>query len=240
MEGSDVQEQLRLLKDLQTIDSQAQAVQHDRRHLEKELGALEAEAERVRAMVADLQGSLEALQAERRELGQALTQERDNVTKAEARLPAIKTQKEYFAVLKEVDTAKKMNREIEERIQQKDAEISALEQEKQEKDQVLAAQEEKVSERRSDIESRLAEIDQVLSTHDGERAAISKKIPVPLRKRYQMLFDRRGGIAVVEARQGACLGCNMQLPPQVFNSLFRHEEVQACPHCNRLIYLASE
>ncbi|NIQ93637.1 MAG: hypothetical protein GWN87_05090, partial [Desulfuromonadales bacterium] len=36
---------------------------------------------------------------------------------------------------------------------------------------------------------------------------------------------------------GACLGCNMHLPPQLYNSLFRVDEIRACPQCNRLIYV---
>jgi hypothetical protein len=67
-----------------------------------------------------------------------------------------------------------------------------------------------------------------------------KDLPVQLRKRYQLLFDRRGGMAVVEARNGACLGCNMHLPPQLFNSLFQTQEIQSCPHCNRLLFVSSK
>ncbi|WP_429885965.1 zinc ribbon domain-containing protein [Geoalkalibacter halelectricus] len=238
MEAKNVQEQMHLLKELQDIDSVVGRVRQDRQQLQQELGTLDAEVERVRAMVAGLQESLESLQAERREFEQALIQERDNVVRAEGRLPSIKTQKEYVAVLKEVDTAKKMNRDIEERIKAKDGEIAALEGEKQEKDQELAAQEEKAAQRRGEIEARLAEMDAALSSRESERGTIFEQIPVPTRKRYQMLLERRGGLAVVEARQGACQGCNMQLPPQVFNSLYRQEEVMTCPHCHRLIFLS--
>lgn len=237
MEAKDVQEQMRLLKELQDIDTAARKIRLDRRQMEEELGSLDAEVERVAVMVTGLRESLEALQAERRELGRALAQERENVTRAESRLPAIKTQKEYIAVLKEVDTAKKMNRDIEERIKGKDAEITALDQDRQEKEKELAEQEDKAAARRAAVEARLAEVDATLAARDSERAAIAEQIPVVTRKRYQTLLDRRGGIAVVEARQGACQGCHMQLPPQVFNSLFRQEEVMSCPHCHRLIFL---
>ncbi|WP_305042094.1 zinc ribbon domain-containing protein [Geoalkalibacter sp.] len=237
MEAKDVQEQMRLLKDLQDIDTAARKIRLDRQQMEQELGSLDAEVERVRVMVTGLREGLDALRAERRELGQALALERDNVARAESRLPAIKTQKEYIAVLKEVDTAKKMNRDIEERIKGKDAEIAALDQDLQEKEKELAEQEDKANARRALIEEQLAEIDATLSSREAERAAIAEQIPLVTRKRYQTLLDRRGGIAVVEARQGACQGCHMQLPPQVFNSLFRQEEVMSCPHCHRLIFL---
>jgi len=190
--------------------------------------------------VAELGDALDTLENERRELAQELEQERENVVKAEERLPAIKTQKEYVAVLKEVDTAKKNVRDLEQRIAGKDDEIERLGQEKQEKDEELAAQEEKVSERKSDIDGQLRQIDTALSSREDERKALFDRLPRMLGKRYQMLVDRRAGLAVVEARGGACLGCNMQLPPQAFNELFRNDEVMTCPQCNRIIYLDPE
>lgn len=237
MEASNVQEQIRLLRVLQDIDSTTQKIRRDRRVMEEELGILEQDVARIRAMVSELQENLAVLQGQRRELNQEVTRERDAMSKAEARLPAIKTQKEYVAVLKEIDVAKKTHRDMEERIKAKDAEIAALDQEMQEKQQNLSTLEEKTDERRSVIEQSLAQIDSGLSERQAEREAVLAQIPMILRKRYQTLFDKRGGMVVVEARLGACQGCHMQLPPQIFNSLYRHEEVMSCPHCHRLIYL---
>lgn len=58
-------------------------------------------------MIDVLKGSIAVLDAQRRDFSQDLLIEEGNVTKAESRLPTIKTQREYVAVLKEVDTAKK-------------------------------------------------------------------------------------------------------------------------------------
>ncbi len=240
MEGSDVQQQLKVLRDLQRIDTHSYEARQQRQELEKELAELEREGEQVRAVVTELGDALDALENERRELARELGQERENVVKAEERLPAIKTQKEYVAVLKEVDTAKKNVRDLEQRIAGKDDEINRLAQEKQEKDEELSAQEEKVSERKGDIDEQLRQIDTALSSREDERKALFDRLPRMLGKRYQMLVDRRAGLAVVEARDGACLGCNMQLPPQSFNELFRNDEVLTCPHCNRIIYLDPE
>ncbi|AJF05678.1 zinc ribbon domain-containing protein [Geoalkalibacter subterraneus] len=240
MEGSDVQQQLKVLRDLQRIDTHSYEARQQRQELEKELAELEREGEQVRAVVTELGDALDALENERRELARELGQERENVVKAEERLPAIKTQKEYVAVLKEVDTAKKNVRDLEQRIAGKDDEINRLAQEKQEKDEELAAQEAKVSERKGDIDEQLRQIDTALSSREDERKALFDRLPRMLGKRYQMLVDRRAGLAVVEARDGACLGCNMQLPPQSFNELFRNDEVLTCPHCNRIIYLDPE
>ena len=235
-----MQEQMELLKELQEIDQELSKVRQSRKELEAERSALNADVERVQGMVDSLAADGEALKGQRRELTQALVLEQENVKKAEGRLPTIKTQKEYVAVLKEIDTAKKMNKDIDDQIRAKDGEIEVLKKEQEEKEGELASLREKVDSRQGEIAAVLAEYAQTESEKGSQRDALLKDLPVQLRKRYQLLFDRRGGMAVVEARNGACLGCNMHLPPQLFNSLFQTQEIQSCPHCNRLLFVSSK
>jgi hypothetical protein len=231
---------MELLKELQEIDQELSKVRQSGKELETERSALNADVERVQGMVDSLAADGEALRSQRRELTQALVLEQENVKKAEGRLPTIKTQKEYVAVLKEIDTAKKMNKDIEDQIRAKDGEIEVLKKEQEEKEGELASLREKVDSRQGEIAAVLAEYAQTESEKGSQRDALLKDLPVQLRKRYQLLFDRRGGMAVVEARNGACLGCNMHLPPQLFNSLFQTQEIQSCPHCNRLLFVSSK
>ena len=65
----------------------------------------------------------------------------------------------------------------------------------------------------------------IRSYYDRQRETLTTQLPVALRKRYELLMSRRGGVAVVEARDGACLGCHMHLPPQMFNNLFSYNFV---------------
>jgi predicted nucleic acid-binding Zn-ribbon protein len=69
-----------------------------------------------------------------------------------------------------------------------------------------------------------------------------------LLQRYEMIFSRRGGIAVVEARGGTCQGCRMRLQPQLYNEIQRQFQsaietrtarvptVHFCPNCQRILY----
>jgi len=235
-----VQEKMQLLRELQGLDQELNLVRQKRQKLETELAVLGGDMERVQGMVDSLEADLDRLQAERRELAQALTQEQENVKKAEGRLPSIKTQKEYVAVLKEIDTAKKMNKELHERIEAKDGELASLGRDLEEKQAELAAAGEKVATRRGEIEGEMSSFDEALAAQSSQREALLKQVPLPVQKRYQMLLERRAGVAVVEARKGTCLGCNMHLPPQLYNSLFTSSEIQTCPHCNRMLFVFPE
>ena len=62
-----------------------------------------------------------------------------------------------------------------------------------------------------------------------------------LTKATSTLYNRisariRDGIALAEARNGACAACFMALRPQVMAQVRRADEVVTCDHCNRILY----
>ena len=232
-----MQDKLIILKNLQDIDQELNDVRRQLAVLESEAGELTAERVRVEGMVATLGDDLARLEGELAELDCALSIEQDNVVKAEGRLPAIKTQKEYVAVLKEIDTAKKVNKEIQDKIKHKNEEIAALAAEKAEKDAELAAVSARTAERSALIQAQIDEIKANTSARETQRKELFAQIPPTLGKRYQVLIERRNGVAVVLAQKGACTGCNMLLPPQLYNNLYTTREILSCPLCNRLLYL---
>jgi uncharacterized protein len=233
-----VQEQLQVLKALQALDQNRRELLLQRQQLDNEQAVLQAEVTRVQAMADSLAESIAARQAEREELLGKLEHERGLATRAEARLPQIKTQREYLAVLKEVDTAKKQIKDLSDQLAAKDRETETLHADKAEKDGELASLGVQTAARQAEIDAAAASLDDGLANHGRQRDQLTGQLPAALRKRYDMLLERRNGVAVVEARDGACLGCHMHLPPQLFNRLYVAQEVQSCPHCNRLLYLA--
>jgi len=232
-----VQNKLNLLRDLQEIDREISSIETTRQGYRDELEAFEADAARVQEMLDQLGEELAVLQQDEAQLQQELLKERDNVTRVEARLPEIQTQKEYVAVLKEIDVAKKANKDLEEQLQAKQQEISVLDEDRQEKETELAAIKESSDVRGAELKELLSESEEILMKRTQTRETVASELPASLLKKYNTLFKRRGGVALALARNGACLGCNMQLPPQQFNKLLKVKELQTCPHCNRILYV---
>ena len=54
-------------------------------------------------------------------------------------------------------------------------------------------------------------------------------------KKYATIRMRRG-LAMAPVKNGTCQGCNMNIPPQVFNQLQRGDTIELCGNCNRIIY----
>ncbi len=235
-----MQKQLQLLRDLQELDTEKQVVENERQAGLKEQDALKAGLDRLKEMVDSLSGEISALEEQKGELVSAMALEQENIERSEGRLPQIKTQKEYVAVLKEVDTAKKLSKELQSQIDAKDEILESLNSDKAEKDEELAKGKAESDDRCGEIDAALVSVNQKIAEMDSQRSALLKELPSRLRKRYELLMSRRGGVAVVEARNGACLGCHMHLPPQLYNSLFVVNDIQTCPHCNRLLFVMAQ
>jgi predicted nucleic acid-binding Zn-ribbon protein len=59
-------------------------------------------------------------------------------------------------------------------------------------------------------------------------------VSAPLLRQYERLH-KRIGVAVVEAVDGKCTGCHMNLPPQQYNELMRGDKLFTCPACVRIL-----
>ncbi len=234
-----MQKQLQLLRDLQELDTEKKVVESERQAGLNEQQALKSELDRLQGMVDSLAGEISVLEAEKAELVNSMALEQENVERSEGRLPQIKTQKEYVAVLKEVDTAKKLAKDLQANIDAKNEILTSLSADKDEKDGELTTHTEQADARCAEIDASLVAVNKQLAVRTRQREALLEELPKAMRKRYELLMARRAGVAVVEARGGACTGCHMHLPPQMFNSLFVVNEVQSCPHCNRLLFVTA-
>ncbi len=122
----------------------------------------------------------------------------------------------------------------------KQQEIKTLEDDRQEKETELAAIQEKADARGEELKGLLKESEEVLLKRTQTRESVAAELPVSLLRKYHTLFQRRGGLALALAKNGACLGCHMQLPPQQYNKLLKVAEIQSCPHCNRILYVEDD
>ncbi len=84
---------------------------------------------------------------------------------------------------------------------------------------------------------RLAELNGQIAEARSVRDVLAKQLRPDVLKRYGTIKMRRG-LAVVAVRDGTCRGCNMNIPPQLYNTLQRGNSLELCPNCNRIIYWA--
>ena len=229
-----------ILEDLQELDLKSDGSQARIQDALSEIEALDGRLQEVTSAVEAKSVEIETIESERKSLEENLSVENANITRSEANLKGITTQKEYQAVNKEIASAKKLIAEIEDQILQKITRVDELKVELSAMQADLAALDQNLGSQKAEIQSRIKGEEASVASDAKARAERVKAIPASILKRYEKLREARRGIAVVEARDGGCLGCNMQIPPQMYNNLYRCEELITCPHCSRILVLKQD
>lgn len=235
-----MRDKLIILEDLQEIDLKSDGSQARIQEALSEIEALDGRLNEVKSSVEGKNTAIETLDNERKALEENLAVETANITRSESNLKGITTQKEYQAVNKEIASAKKLIVELEEQILQSINRAEELKVELTAMENDLSSLEQNIGEQKTEIQNRIDAEQALVASDSKARAERIKSVPPGLIKRYEKLRETRRGIAVVEARDGGCLGCNMQIPPQMYNNLFRGEELITCPHCQRILVLKQE
>jgi len=231
-----LREKMERLVALQTVDRKIQEMERAKEEIPQRLASLEQEFNKEEEKLKAERTGLEKLQKDRRQKEKDLEEEIDRVKKAEARVFEIKTNKEYQAVLKEIETAKKLNRQREEEI------LGILE--RFEEMQTQLGKHEKILEaRRKEYQREVAELKQKAASFEAEmadevrqRQAQEKEIPQELLIKYRMLSEKRQGVAVARVINGVCQACNMNLRPQLYIELQKQDTLIVCPNCNRILF----
>ncbi|HZP42706.1 MAG TPA: C4-type zinc ribbon domain-containing protein [Candidatus Binatia bacterium] len=235
-----MESQIEVLAKLQLVDQSLRAKTLEVADGEKRVAALE-EAVRVQTAAASAaREEAAALGARQRDLEARLAAAEAKMKDRRMRITRIRNEKELGLAKREVELLKEETTQLEtelvavmEQVEAANAKRDAVESELA---RLTAERDSEAAELREKIERLTSEIE-----HDrATRTAIVESVDGELRRKYEMIFSRRGGLAVVEIRAGTCQGCRMRIPPQLFNEIQRREKVILCPNCQRMLYWRNE
>lgn len=235
-----MKKRLEMLEQLQEIDLRIDTLKNSQAGLHGELNGIEQGLVAAREEVAGLEARIAQVEQEKTEREELLATEQENIRRSESHMKEIKTNKEFQAIGREIAAARKQAAELEEQLLQKIGQIEELKGESAAKSASVAELEQNTTQRSQEKQAEIAAIQQDIDTDLAQREEIAKQLPANLIKRYTLLREQRRGQALAIARDGYCLGCNMNLPPQLYNSLFRGDELISCPHCQRVLILKQQ
>jgi predicted nucleic acid-binding Zn-ribbon protein len=148
----------------------------------------------------------------------------------------VKNNKEYQAMLKEIETSEKTLSDVESKIIALMEEMDKLlvlvkkDEETLKQAQISHESEKKIIE--DDLNA--VEADTVVWTE--KRTVLQENVPADLLARYEKIRKRNNGIGVISVWKAVCNGCHMNIPPQLYNELQRSNDLLFCPNCNRIMY----
>jgi uncharacterized protein len=199
-------------------------------------------AEALDARLASSTSALEAARAGladnqvgRRAVEKDLAMIQARLSKFKDQLMEVKTNKEYQAMLKEIEAAQNEVRHLEDKILERMLEADDLAARAKEAEARLAADKQVIADERRQLEAETATLRRELEEATARRAAVAGQITPALVATYETVRARRG-TAVVEVKGGYCTACHVRMRPQVANELRRNEIIFQCESCQRVLY----
>jgi uncharacterized protein len=237
LEGSKLQAQIEILASLQTVDREIREQTGLKQKLLDELRVTEKQIQVKKTEIDVLRVTYSEKEKYRSEKDRVFQDEGKKAMDKRMRMNRIKNVKELQALQREIEQMKQTNGDLEEEIIKVMQEIDVIKAQIQSKESEIAAMQEEWQSKQNELQVQISGIEAAVSEAAMRRQSIASQVTGDLISRYELIFSRRGGTAVVEVAAGICQGCYMNLPPQLWNEIIRNEKLHLCPSCQRILYV---
>ncbi len=223
------------LEQLQRVADEIDRLEAKRRESTEERDRIQENLQEAERILAEQETRAHEFDMGRRKLELSVKADKDKMARVKSRLGDVKTSREYQAVLAEISATKQSVGEHEEALAREAEELEKVNAE-------IEVMQEKIRGVREDLEAAEASLGAVLEEVEpsvvqcrAQEETLLKSMPREVVDRYRLIRSRRGGLAVVEARDEACTACFMRIPPQLYIEVIRRSRVVQCPNCHRIL-----
>lgn len=230
-----MEKQILLLRELQEAELKIRELKGDQERYPHKIKNLDERLASEKETALQEKERLQILERERRQKEGELNQEGERTKKTKGRLFEVKTNKEYQALLHEIELMEKSTDIKEDEVLAILEEIDQLRGSVSEREGALVTVEKETRAEISQIEEKLAHLVEEIAIMEKRREDIIKTLEPELMKAYETLKGRRG-TALAAVKRGVCQGCYVNIPPQMFNEVRRNEMLIRCPNCSRFLF----
>ncbi|MES0447407.1 MAG: C4-type zinc ribbon domain-containing protein [Desulfobacterales bacterium] len=233
-----MKDQINILVNLQKIETESDSIKLKLSDVSKRLETLDEGLKEFERTIEDQESIINELKKRYRDYESDSQINLELEKKSQEKLRSVKTNREYQSILKEIEDIKAKNSKIEDEM------IECLDQ-MDEKEKFIATKKDEYLQLADSIKNDKLTINQEvgqgkkkLDELEAERKGVSSMAEPELLKKYFIVKEQNhGGLAVVPVKDAVCRGCNVNLPPQLYNELHSYETLKFCPNCHRIIYL---
>jgi predicted nucleic acid-binding Zn-ribbon protein len=200
--------------------------------------ALDARLQAARDAVAGLKARLAAASDKRRAEEKDVASVQTRLAKYKDQLLEVKTNREYTAMLHEIETAQNDIRAREDRILEIMIETDELNAGIKKSEAELKAAETEIASERARLDAEMGSLQAEIERTTSERGKLVASIDRQILDIFEITAKSRKGVAVAEAKDGLCGICHVRLRPQVFNEVRKNESIIQCDSCRRILYFA--
>ncbi|MGE3977792.1 MAG: zinc ribbon domain-containing protein [Nitrospira sp.] len=228
------------LIELQKLDLRIMEISEIRRKIPERLHAAEAPLRETTQLLNDTKIAGEAVVKERRSHEKDLEAHEAHTDKMKSHAASLKTNKEYQAHLFELELANKKRGDFEEKILLTMEKIDELQKTLKELQEKRTALEKVFTQEKQRLDDQDKELATELAQLELRHREASVKVEKVLLDRYNQVKASRKDHPLAAVRDGICLGCRLQIPPQLIAQVKRSEDLHLCPYCRRILYWEGE
>ncbi|MBU0672535.1 MAG: hypothetical protein KJ732_05870, partial [Candidatus Margulisbacteria bacterium] len=192
-----MKEDITQLRALQAIDLQISKLDGDMIAGNADIEKRQTAIEERKVTIAKLEDKIAASESRRRELEAELEDELSRIKDRQTKLMNVQTNREYQSLLKETEDGKKANTRREDDIVQLMEQVEKYKSKLEEEANVCTSEEKLLGQETKKVEKQAAELNKKKEKIEKERITKAKKISAPVLKKYDLLREKRNGIAVV-------------------------------------------
>jgi predicted nucleic acid-binding Zn-ribbon protein len=227
---------LRNLIALQDLELKIAGLQKESADIPNKSQNFDNELQRIRAQYQGRVARVKELSNRRRTLEGEVDLLRTKLSRLKDQLMAVKTNKEYTAMLHEIQAAEDQIRREEDKILEAmeemeghESDLKSAEREMLKRSAELQESIRKTNESAPRLESELVKLQE-------KKKLMESQIGADLLSRYRRIAEARKGIALAEAKDELCSACHVRIRPQMYADLLRTENIHACDSCSRILF----
>jgi predicted nucleic acid-binding Zn-ribbon protein len=204
--------------------------------LPRQIKEINQKIEESLKIVQDAKGKLAQNQKARRNQEAEVQDLKGKITTYKRQLNEVRTNKEYSALLKEIEEIQVKIDSLEEEIIEEMLAADDIEKEIKSADQKAEEIQNELSKQKEDILKRKKEIEDEKETLQKEKEELLPQVPSDQLNLYNQIFSKKNGIVLSPLRDEFCSMCHMRIRPQMVNELLAGNKIILCENCGRILY----
>lgn len=228
--------ELRNLIALQDLELKSAELQKQLSDIPLQIQNLNEELERLTSAHEERVATAKELANRKRTLEGQVDMLQTKLARLKDQLMTVKTNKEYTAMLHEIQTAEGLIREEEDKILEVMEEMDARDRDLESAEAEMRTQSAGLREVIRTTGDSVPGLEQQLARLKEERESVAALIDGELLARYRQIAGARKGVAMAEARDELCSCCHVRIRPQMYADLLRTDAILYCDSCSRILF----
>jgi predicted nucleic acid-binding Zn-ribbon protein len=220
---------------LHDVDSHLKRVQSDLAEIPRLRKEIDDRLARDRSHLDAAKAALESSQKARKQNEASVQDLETKRSKYRGQLMEVKTNKEYTAVLHEIEGVERDIKAREDVILEEMEKAEALAQDVRGEEADFKAVEVDAQKEKGELDARAATLESEGQRLGKERDAVAASLPEEALALYARIAKQRG-TGVAEAREGMCQACHVRMRVQIWVEVKKNEQIFQCESCSRVLY----